>query len=144
MGRPFNQIIGNPPIKSLESASSLKGRVHDGDSGFEKCSNQMSWPHQLVGLSLSWNLFKVDTFVGTQWTNGGKDLHGRNYVKQWNGETRPLVALQIRVRETFELNQLKSAPFTTSTGSFRICLVANLLPLIWTGQYPMYFFSSAG
>ena len=31
-------------------------------------------------------------------------------------------------------------PFTISTGFFRIWPVANLLPLIWTGQYPIFFF----
>ena len=44
-----------------------------------------------------------------------------------------------RVRETFELNQLKSAPFTTSTGFFGIWPVANLLPFTWTAQYPISF-----
>jgi hypothetical protein len=34
----------------------------------------------------------------------------------------------------------KIRPFTTSTGFLRIILVANLLPLIWTGQYPIFFF----
>jgi hypothetical protein len=37
----------------------------------------------------------------------------------------------------------KIRPFTTSTGFPRNCLVANLLPFIWTSQYPI-FFSSAG
>ena len=41
-----------------------------------------------------------------------------------------------RVRETFEL---KICPFTTSTGIFKIWPVVNLLPLIWTGQYPSSF-----
>ena len=31
----------------------------------------------------------------------------------------------------------KICPFTTSTGFFRIWPLANLLPLIWTGQYPL-------
>ena len=34
----------------------------------------------------------------------------------------------------------KIRPFTTSTGFFKIWLVANLLPLIWTSQYPILFF----
>ena len=34
----------------------------------------------------------------------------------------------------------KIRPFTTFTGFFRIWLVANLLPLIWTGQNPTYIF----
>jgi hypothetical protein len=35
----------------------------------------------------------------------------------------------LRVQETFEINQLKIRPFTTSTGFLRIWPVANLLPL---------------
>ena len=38
-----------------------------------------------------------------------------------------------RVRETIELNQLKSA-------LSQLLPVANLLPLIWTSQYPMFLF----
>ena len=34
----------------------------------------------------------------------------------------------------------KIRPFTTSTGFFRIWPVANLLPSIWIGQYPTFFF----
>jgi hypothetical protein len=34
----------------------------------------------------------------------------------------------------------KICPFTTSTSFFRIWPVANLLSLIWTGQYPIFFF----
>ena len=33
----------------------------------------------------------------------------------------------------------KIRPFTTSTGFLRIWPVANLLPFIWTGQYPIFF-----
>jgi hypothetical protein len=33
----------------------------------------------------------------------------------------------------------KIRPFTTSTGFLRIRPVANLLPFIWTGQYPILF-----
>ena len=34
----------------------------------------------------------------------------------------------------------KICSFTTSTGFFRIWPVANLLSLIWTGQYPIFFY----
>ena len=34
----------------------------------------------------------------------------------------------------------KIRPFTTSTGFFRIWLVANLLSLIWIGQYPIFIY----
>ena len=34
----------------------------------------------------------------------------------------------------------KIHPFTTSTGFAKIWPVANLLPFIWTGQYPIFFF----
>jgi hypothetical protein len=34
----------------------------------------------------------------------------------------------------------KIHPFTTSTGVSRILPFANLLPFIWTGQYPLYIF----
>jgi hypothetical protein len=37
-------------------------------------------------------------------------------------------------------NQLKSAPSQLLPVFFRISLVANLLPLIWTSQYPLFFF----
>ena len=43
---------------------------------------------------------------------------------------------QTRVRETFGLNQLKSTPSQLLPVFDRIWSVANLLPLIWTNQYP--------
>jgi len=36
----------------------------------------------------------------------------------------------------FRAQPAKMRPFTTSTGFFMIWPVANLLPFIWTGQYP--------
>jgi hypothetical protein len=44
------------------------------------------------------------------------------------------------LRETVELNQLKSAPSQLLPVFFRIRPVANLLPFIWTGHYPIVFF----
>ena len=40
----------------------------------------------------------------------------------------------------FWVQPAKILPFTTSTGFFRIWLVANFLSLTWTGQYPIFFF----
>jgi hypothetical protein len=45
--------------------------------------------------------------------------------------------------EGFWAQPTKIRPFTTFTGFFRIWPGANLLPLIWTGQYPIFFLSSA-
>ena len=47
---------------------------------------------------------------------------------------------QNRVQDTFWAQPAKTRPFTTSTGFLLISPVANLLPSIWTGQYPIIFF----
>ena len=41
---------------------------------------------------------------------------------------------------TFELNQLKNPPLHNFYRFSQDWPVANLSPLIWTGQYPIYFF----
>ena len=48
--------------------------------------------------------------------------------------------VQQGLRETSELHQLKSAPSQLLPVFFRVWPVANLLPLLWTGQYPVLFF----
>ena len=55
-----------------------------------------------------------------------------------------LVLVSVQIAQVSGFGRLlcstsKIHPFTTSTGFFSVWPVANLLPLIWTGQYPIFF-----
>jgi hypothetical protein len=59
---------------------------------------------------------------------------------------RAYEVIQIQGSGDFGAQPAKIRPFTTSTSFLMISPVANLLPFIWTGQYPFFFFffSNAG
>ena len=57
-----------------------------------------------------------------------------------DANTEVLVKAALQGSGDFWAQPAKIRPFTTSTSFFRIWPVANLLPLIWTGQYPIFFF----
>ena len=66
--------------------------------------------------------------------------HVASLAKPSSAKISNTTMVRARVRETFELNQLKSTPSQLLPVFSGFWPVANLLPSIWTGQYIYFFF----
>jgi hypothetical protein len=94
-------------------------------------------------LTFSLTHSRLFCFVfGLTWNNHLRQLIILTRPK-WRFVVQPAGSAAYQGSEDFGAPPAKIRPFTTSTGFFRIWPAANLLPLIWTSQYPLFLFSSA-